>query len=64
MPRLALEPLHPRVVVRSLGREAPLRLVQAARLAEGYRSPASEAMMQILLDVAEEYRQAELVAVS
>ena len=64
MPRLALEPLHPGVVVRSLGREAPLRLVQAARLAEGYCSPASEAMMQILQDVAEEYRQAELVAVS
>jgi DNA-binding transcriptional LysR family regulator len=64
LPRLALEPVHPAVVVRSLGREAPIRLVQAARLAEGYRSPASEAMIQILQDVSEEYRQAELVAVS
>lgn len=65
MPRLALEPLHPAVVVRSLGAAAPLRLVQAARPAEGYRSPASEAMMQILEDVAADYRErAALAAVS
>lgn len=64
MPRLALEPLHASVVVRSLGRDAPTRLVQAARLAEGYRSPASEAMVQILQDVAEDYREAELAVVS
>jgi DNA-binding transcriptional LysR family regulator len=63
MPRLALEPLHASVVVRSLGRDAPTRLVQAARLAEGYRSPASEAMVQILQDVAEDYREAELAVV-
>lgn len=63
MPRLALEPLHAGVVVRPLGREAPLRHVEAARLAEGYRSPASEAMLQILQDVAEEYREAQLAAV-
>lgn len=63
MPRLALEPLHPGVIVRSFA-GAPLRHVQVARLADGYRSPASEAMMQILLDVAEDYRGAELVAVS
>jgi DNA-binding transcriptional LysR family regulator len=64
LPRLALEPLHNAVVVRSLGRDAPVRLVQAARLAEGYRSPAGEAMIQVLQDVAAEYRQAELVAVN
>ncbi len=64
-PRLALSPLHPGVVTRSLGREAPVRRIWAARLAEGYRSPASEAMVQILLDVAEEFRAgAELQAVS
>ncbi|CAN5577620.1 LysR family transcriptional regulator [soil metagenome] len=64
-PRLALSPLHPGVVTRSLGREAPVRRIWAARLANAYRSPASEAMMQILLDVAEEFRAgAELQAVS
>ena len=64
-PRLALSPLHPGVVTRSLGREAPVRRIWAARLAEGYRSPASEAMVQILLDVAEEFRgDGALAAVS
>ncbi len=64
-PRLALSPLHPGVVTRSLGHEAPVRRIWAARLAEGYRSPASEAMVQILLDVADEFRAgAELQAVS
>ncbi len=64
-PRLALNPLHPGVVARSLGRDAPVRRIWAARLADGYRSPASEAMVQILLDVAEEFRETEpLAAVS
>ncbi len=64
-PRLALNPLHPGVVTRSLGREAPVRRIWAARTTEGYRSPASEAMVQILLDVAEEFRgDTELAAVS
>ncbi len=55
-PRLALNPLHPGVVTRSLGRDAPVRRIWAARLREGYRSPASEAMLQILVDVAEDFR--------
>ena len=64
-PRLALNPLHPGVVARSLGRDAPVRRIWAARLAEGYRSPACEAMLQILQDVGEEFREAPpLVAVS
>ena len=64
-PHLALNPLHPGVVARSLGRDAPVRRIWAARLADGYRSPASEAMVQILLDVAEEFRETEpLAAVS
>lgn len=63
-PRLALNPLHPGVVARSLGRDAPVRRIWAARLREGYTSAASEAMLQILLDVAEEFReQPDLVAV-
>lgn len=62
LPRLALSPLRSGVVARSLGREAPVRRIWAARPAEGYRSPASEAMVQVLQDVAEEFRaEPELV---
>ena len=63
-PRLALNPLHPGVVARSLGRDAPVRRIWAARLREGYRSPASEAMVQILRDVAEEFRDQPELAVA
>ena len=64
-PRLALNPLHPGVVSRALGPSAPVRRIWAARPAEGYRSPASEAMLQILQDVAEEFRgEPTLAAVS
>jgi DNA-binding transcriptional LysR family regulator len=64
-PRLALNPLHPGVVARSLGGDAPVRRVWAARLGDGYRSPACEAMLQILQDVADEFRDdAPLLAVS
>lgn len=65
LPRLACEPLHPAVMVRPLDKGAPVRRIHAARLASGYRSPANEAMMQILQDVAEEFREAaQLAAVS
>jgi DNA-binding transcriptional LysR family regulator len=65
-PRLALSPLHPGVVARPLGPKAPVRRIWAARLQGGYRSPACEAMQQILHDVAEDFRQGEpaLAAVS
>ena len=64
-PRLALNPLHSGVVARSLGPTAPVRRIWAARPAEGYRSPASEAMLQILQDVAQEFREEpSLAAVS
>jgi len=42
---------------RSLGSAAPVRRIWAARLLDGYRSPACEAMLQILEDVAEEFRE-------
>jgi DNA-binding transcriptional LysR family regulator len=45
------------IVVRSLGRETPVRRIQAATLAEGYRSPATQAMLEILQGVAAEYEQ-------
>ena len=44
------------IVIRSLGRETPLRRIHAAALAGGYRSPATTAMLEILTDVAGSYR--------
>jgi hypothetical protein len=40
------------IVVRSLGRQAPSRHVAAATLAGRFRSPATEAMIGILDEVA------------
>jgi molybdate transport repressor ModE-like protein len=62
LPRLALATVHPGVVVKPLQPDAMRRRIWAARLAEGYRSPASEAMLQILRDVAEEFEGADLAA--
>ena len=61
LPRLALTTIHPGVVVRNLSRSTPVvRRIWAAREQGAYQSPASEAMVQILLDVAEEFRSATL----
>jgi molybdate transport repressor ModE-like protein len=62
LPRLALATVHPGVVVKPLRPDAMVRRIWAARLSEGYRSPASEAMLQILRDVAEEFEAADLAA--
>ena len=63
LPRLALTTVHPGVAVCKLG-DAPSRRIWAARLADGYRSPAVDAMLQILEDVAAEFRDAPLELVS
>jgi molybdate transport repressor ModE-like protein len=55
LPRLALFPLNPAVTARSLGAEAPIRRVWAAHLEEGFVSPATEAMVQILCDAAGDF---------
>jgi DNA-binding transcriptional LysR family regulator len=62
LPRLALTTVHPGVVARSLRRDAPTRRIWAARLPSSFHSPASEAMVQILRDVADEFSAAELAA--
>ena len=59
LPRLALTTVHPAVVPRSLT-NAPVRRVWAARLTGAYHSAATEAMLQILEDVAEEFRESTL----
>jgi DNA-binding transcriptional LysR family regulator len=59
LPRLALTTIHPGVVARPL-RDAPVRDIAAARMEGAYRSPASEAMVQILQNVADEFRETRL----
>jgi molybdate transport repressor ModE-like protein len=63
-PRLALTMLRAGVAVRPVLGEAPTRRVWVATMAEGYRSPASEAMIAILGDVAGEFAGAEQTAVA
>ena len=53
---LALTTVRDDIVIRSLGRETPVRRIHAAALAGGYRSPATTAMLEILTDVAANYR--------
>lgn len=52
---LALTTVRDDIVIRSLGRETPIRRIHAAALAGGYRSPATTAMLEILTDVAASY---------
>jgi DNA-binding transcriptional LysR family regulator len=59
LPRLALTAIHADVVARPL-RDAPVRRVLAARLETAYQSPASAAMVQILEDVADEFKGTRL----
>jgi DNA-binding transcriptional LysR family regulator len=53
IPQLGLTTIRDDIVVRSLGRETPVRRVSAATLAGGYRSPATQAMLDILVAVGE-----------
>jgi DNA-binding transcriptional LysR family regulator len=59
LPHLALTTVHPGVVARTLS-DGTVRRVWAARLESAYRAPACEAMVQILQDVAAEFREARL----
>jgi DNA-binding transcriptional LysR family regulator len=51
LPSLALANMREDIVVRSLGRAAPMRRICAATLDRRYRSPATEAMLVILDEV-------------
>ena len=63
---LGLTSVREDVVVRDLGRDTPIRQIYAATLADGYRSPATQAMLEILRDVAARYesRRPRLALVS
>ena len=52
LPSLAMGSRHRDVVVAALGEDAPLRRVYAARLTSRYPTPASEAMVGVLSEVA------------
>jgi DNA-binding transcriptional LysR family regulator len=52
LPALALTNVRDDIVIRALGRRAPSRRVAAATLAGRFRSPATEAMLGILEEVA------------
>jgi DNA-binding transcriptional LysR family regulator len=52
---LALANVRDDIVIRSLGRAAPIRHVHAATLASGYRAPATEAMLEVLEHASAEY---------
>ncbi|HEY8770667.1 MAG TPA: LysR family transcriptional regulator [Thermoleophilaceae bacterium] len=59
LPRLALTTVHPSVVARRLAK-APVRRIWSARTRGEYQSPAGDAMLQILQDVAEDFRAGQL----
>jgi len=55
IPSLALVSERPGVVIRSISGKPPVRKILAATLANGYRSPAVEEMLEILKLTAAEY---------
>jgi molybdate transport repressor ModE-like protein len=55
LPALSLTNVREDIVVRSLGRNAPMRRIAAATLAGRYLSPATNAMLDILTEAAERF---------
>lgn len=55
LPDLALTALHPGVAIVPVTPRAPIRHVWAATRAEGSRSPAADAMVEILREVGDRY---------
>jgi DNA-binding transcriptional LysR family regulator len=64
VPGLALTNVREDIVIRSLGRNAPARRIAAATLAGRYRSPATEAMLGILQEVAARFQMPTGTAVA
>ena len=55
IPQLALQSVRDDVAIRPLAGNKPARRVVAATLADGYGSPATEAMLKILREVSAGY---------
>jgi len=64
IPELGLSVVRDDIVIRRLGDETPMRRIQAATLAGGYRAPATAAMLEILVDVAAAYRRRPALALA
>ena len=52
---LGLTSVREDIVIRSLGRETPIREVYAATALDSHRTPATQAMLEILQGVAARY---------
>jgi DNA-binding transcriptional LysR family regulator len=48
LPRLMLQPLHPGVTIKPLGRATPVRRIVAVRLPARYLTPAAKAFVKLL----------------
>jgi DNA-binding transcriptional LysR family regulator len=55
IPDLALMSVRDDIVVRSLGARPPVRQIWAATLKDSFRSPAKQAMLDVLVEVGEEF---------
>jgi DNA-binding transcriptional LysR family regulator len=55
IPDLALITVRDDIVVRSLGDRAPARIIWAATLRDSFRSPAKQAMLDVLTEVGAEF---------
>jgi DNA-binding transcriptional LysR family regulator len=66
IPDLALVAVRDDVVVRSLGSKPPMRRIVGSTLADAFRSPAKQAMLDVLVEVAAEFgaRRHELALAS
>ena len=57
IPDLALISVRDDIVVRSLGKRPPVRVIWAATLKDSYSSPARQAMLDILAEVGAEFTE-------
>jgi DNA-binding transcriptional LysR family regulator len=57
LPELALRIAHPGVAVRQIAKPRPVRHIFAAAATDGYRSPATEAMIDVLQTVSKGFAQ-------
>jgi DNA-binding transcriptional LysR family regulator len=57
IPDLALISVRDDIVIRSLGKRPPVRVLWAATLKDSYCSPAREAMLEVLTEVAAEFAE-------
>ncbi len=66
VPDLALVAVRDDVIVRSLGARPPVRRIVATTLADSFRSPAKQAMLDVLVEVSAEFgaRRTELALAS